>query len=88
MRKMKKFAALMVLATVASLSASTAFAGGVESPGLTKAGGVESPGVTAYGGVESPGVTSLGGVESPGIAGGVESPGITAVLTFLAGFLG
>ena len=78
MRRMKKFAALMMFMTIASLGASTAFAGGVESPGIAKPGGVESPGITAYG----------GGVESPGIAGGVESPGITAVLTFLAGFLG
>ncbi len=79
MRKMKKFAALMLFATIACLGSSTAFAGGVESPGLNKAGGVESPGITAYGGVESPGITA---------PGGVESPGITAVLAFLAGFLG
>jgi len=79
MRKMKKFAAIMLLTAVASLSAPQAFAGGIETPGLKATGGIETPGLEATGGIETPGLEATGGI---------ETPGLTAALTFLAGFLG
>jgi hypothetical protein len=57
MRKMKRFAAITLLAAVMCLSTAQAFAGDIPSPPV--AGPQETPGVTANGTQETPGLLTL-----------------------------
>ena len=54
MRRMKKFASLMMLAATLSLGSSQAFAGVTEIPTLASGGGIEMPGYTSEGSTEIP----------------------------------
>jgi hypothetical protein len=63
MKRIKGLIGICLLALVMSLSASQAFAGAVETPGLN---GTVTVGVD--GAVETPGLTADGAVETPGLA--------------------
>ena len=61
MRKIKNLMGIILLVLVATLGTPPAFAGAVETPGVTCPGAVETPGLTSPtdGAVETPGIASL-----------------------------
>jgi hypothetical protein len=59
MKKMRKLAGIVLLALVATLGTPQAFAGAVETAGVSSTGPTEVPGVTADGTAESPGITAM-----------------------------
>jgi hypothetical protein len=61
MRKIKKLMGIILLVLVATLCTPPAFAGAVETPGVTCPGAVETPGLASpiNGAVETPGIVSI-----------------------------
>jgi hypothetical protein len=91
MLRLKRFAAIMLLALVASFGAPQAFAGDISCPDIVGetptpgyTGPQESPGAT--GGIEMPGLN--GEILTPGLAGEIPCPGITGLWGYIAALLG
>lgn len=88
MRKLKRLAAIIMLAMVMSLGAPQAFAGTIHT-GVAADGSAESPGY-ADGVAESPGFAD-GTAESPGVAGDMHTPSATGEMStpgFADGWIG
>ena len=75
MRKIKRLAAIMMLALVASLCAPQAFAGDMAT-GIT--GDIGAPGIT--GDMHTPAVT--GDIQAPGVNGEMQTPGLNGDMNF------
>jgi hypothetical protein len=81
MRKVKRLAAIMLLALVASLYAPQAFAGDMAT-GIT--GDMGAPGIA--GDMHTPGVT--GDIQAPGVNGDMQTPGLNGEILTPPGFDG